>query len=214
MSFEYKDKFICPKSKKETHSFVEYFNDCILNESPNNIGIYFKDIFDMYLPNLEYTEKEIIKLPKIDTFNFFDKTLDIYLESFKDGENRYYFVDPTHIVNRHLLVSYFFANPTNYGVFAIGIWNKSTYRGLFKYTFFNYFLPKFKTIISCFSQTQLGENFWKSVIEIGLKENNKYEVGIFYNEKKEFQKLNKFEEFDMNNVWREANKRVYIKQLG
>ena len=47
MKFDPKVIHICPKSKKKTHSFIEYFNECILNESPINIGRYYSEEFDM-----------------------------------------------------------------------------------------------------------------------------------------------------------------------
>lgn len=188
---------------KKTNCFVEWYEDIMLQESPTNVGKFSGQYMDNYAYNLSYTNEKVIdKLKKIDSFLSYGFNIDVYQEANDKSNFTLYFV-----MNSCIIQAIFDYKVNNVGIIATGMWNYKQAKGIFRQYFFDYLLPKFKYIISDNALTNEGENFWKKVIDYGLKMD--YKVGII--RENFIKEMNSLERFEENNAWNDPFIKIWIK---
>jgi hypothetical protein len=209
--------------KKNVKSLKQVYNEVLVCEMPIRL-------FDSYTQeNVENFEKNHIEAEKyikgtigklIDSPNYLEK-IDIYQDESLTGDGESLLIYVLIHKNKKEIEGFTkllkIKDNNNKEYFSThGLCKKNSASTNLIFNFFTkWLLPKYKLIISDNGTTDLGERFWKEIIEFGLA--NSKECGIFEDNdipkqsKEQFTRLYKIENF--SNAWEEfpTYKRIYIK---
>jgi len=122
----------------------------------------------------------------IDTIQFQNDEIDVYYDGNKSGG------DYAFISGDKTIAEYSYGAHDSGFIQTDTIWQDKAYRGIFRFIFVTYLLPKYKTIISDHRLTQLGFNFW---VKLFNDYNSKFQFGIFNMDSNETIKIDSGEEF-------------------
>lgn len=190
-------------------NFREYYVKQRLLESPYNTGFQYSEMMDNRGYNKEETVEKLMKYKHIGTYTFADVTSNIY-ENIVEDLTYYYVVngvgDPE--VNNYTTVLYLSYRKFQDGIQLANLWQFQHYRGLFRYFFFGYMLPKFGIIYSDSEQTQQGENCWRKMLE-EVKTKNIH-CGIFDILQKVKKDLSVDEILNMSEIWEDSRYLIWI----
>jgi len=199
---------ITPITKKLTKAFREFYDEQILQENPENSGRNYGCNLDNWAYNREEAEEFIQFKDSVETVSkiFFGQDVTIY-DDFENNIHHSYFVSIKH----RIIDGYIFFKLINDRMETCGLWNKRDSKGLVRTMLIEYYLPKYKYVISDNETSTQGQEFWKKIIKYGLE--NNYEVGILYYQENT---IYPFQNYDESNLpWNGidlGNKRVYIKE--
>lgn len=148
-------------------SFKKYYQEYYLKESPMRLGLSYADILDNDGLNQEQAIETQKTQQKIEDINFYNIELSIYRDK---NDNKVYdsFINKTPLIKCLYIYSI-----NNNEMQILSVWNHKMSRGLAFRLLFEYYLPKYKAIISDTKHTTQGERFWKRIIEKGEKEGYK-----------------------------------------
>lgn len=145
--------------------FKEYFQKVVLKESPMRLGMSYDDILDNDALNQQEAyeliqDGEVVEKIKLkDTID-----LTVYRTEFESTID--YFVNKTPFIT-----CYFVYKLHNGDMQMTGVWNRKLSKGTAFHLFFDYYLPKVKSITSDSKHTLQGENFWKRLIKEATQRN-------------------------------------------
>jgi len=145
--------------------FKEYFQKHILKESPMRLGMSYDDILD----NEALNQQEALELIRdgdiVEQIKLKD-TVDLTLYRTEFESTVDYFVNKTPFIS-----CYFIYKLVDRDMQMTGVWNRRSSKGMAFHLFFEYYLPKVKSITSDSKHTLQGENFWKRLIEEATTKN-------------------------------------------
>jgi hypothetical protein len=167
-------------------NFKQYYQKHVLKESPMRLGMTSEDILD----NDALNQQEALELIE------FDQPIDqiklggnvelsVYRTEFESTIE--YFVNKT-----PLIVSYFMYKMDGDNMQMSGVWNRKMSKGMCFHLFFEYYLPKVKSITSDNKHTTQGENFWKRLVKEAEKRGKTVKAVIKNNEEVDVDNLDKF----------------------
>ena len=167
--------------------FREYYQKFILKESPMRLGMSSDDILDNDALNQQEALDLIGSEPApIDVVNLHN-TIDLRVFRTEFESTIDYFVNKT-----PLIVAYFMYKITDGHMQMTGVWNRKQSKGMAFNLFFEYYLPKVKSITSDNKQTTQGERFWKRIIDEAEKRNKQIKAVINDREEIDLDDVNKF----------------------
>lgn len=128
------------------------------------LGLSYPDILDNDALNQEQAIEFQTTQQKIEDIDFYDIELSVYRDK---NENKIYdsFINKTPFIKGLYIYTL-----NNNEMQILGVWNHKMSRGLALLLLFNYYLPKYKAIISDTKHTTQGEKFWKRIISKAEKE--------------------------------------------
>ena len=204
---------ITPLTNTKTKSFKRFYLESLIKESPMRYAGTWDTI---PLEDWAYNQTEAINFIEgrkgklIDTFEY-SGIVGIYQTNNSDIVE-YALIPKT----MKTILGYVKLVLIDNHISTNGIWNHSIDgKGLVYNFFIKWLIPHYKLVISDKSTTNLGELFWKKIIQYGLS-NNK-ECGIYIQSEvnlkrpEQFEKLDKIEDFEKAWTDRGAAKRLYIK---
>lgn len=163
-------------------TFLEYYknNEIYLTESPLRIGRKYSIDLDNTWFNVEQA-KEIIGPQSYLTIQ---KSLsDIDLHLYREKYDNTKFLDHW-ITAQPFIACYYIFETIGEGVQSLGVWNHREYKESARELLFNFYLNKYKFVISDNKHSDQGEDFWKKIIARAEKEN--YNIRILTIDNKEF----------------------------
>jgi hypothetical protein len=140
-------------------SFKKYYQENYLKESPMRLGLSYPDILDNDALNQEQALEIISQQQKVQDINLHNIELSVYKDK---TDNKIFdsFINKTPLIK----CTYIYTEKDN-DMHLLGVWNHKMSRGLAFLLFFDYYLPKCKSITSDTKHTTQGERFWKRIIE-------------------------------------------------
>lgn len=167
-------------------NFKHFYQKNILKESPMRLGMTSEDILDNDALNQQEAKELIDDNDPIESVLIGNTVnLDVYRTKFESTID--YFVNKT-----PLITCYFMYKTIDEDMQITGVWNRKMSKGTAFHLFFDYYLPKFKSITSDNKHTLQGENFWKRLIKQAESQNKIVKAVISNNKEVDIDDVDQF----------------------
>lgn len=179
-------------------SIIESFQEVDkLFESPIRIKSFNIGEFDNHHKNYEYVKNLRDKFSPVDKFGKYD----VFQMDMPNGYNDFF-------IYNDFIVAYFNYDVENNNFIEKKVWQDPIQLGLCRDILFNYYLKRYKRIISDGLHTEMGEKYWKKLLKQAI--DSVFNVYILKNDRDKIKIQNIG---DLNNFYKSVIYRFVIEKV-